>query len=231
MEQFSRGYLTARFDELGPWVAKFQFGEEWYGGKIDFTTLADNYVRLFLDWLPTGNNKILELGPCEGYYSVRLCGDQRVKSVLSLEGNEKNIEKTKFIININGLENFEIHSSNLETDDLNKYGKFSGIFCAGVLYHLQNPWFLLNNMSKVSDYLFLDTHYAEHGVTEVNGFTGTVFEEQIGNPFAGMSKRSFWPEFKSLIKMANQFGWKLAKFVDTPQHFAGPRAVFFFENS
>ena len=34
----------------------------------------------------------------------------------------------------------ELHVADLEEDDLSSYGRFDGVFCAGILYHLTRPW-------------------------------------------------------------------------------------------
>ena len=112
----------------------------------------------------------------------------------------------------------EFAVDDLETVDLESYGRFEAAFCAGLLYHLVKPWRLLREIAGVSGRLFLDTHYWTSGDTvEIDGYRGGWFEEGgYDDPLSGLDQRSFWLTRPSLLRALTDSGWVVRHVTDHP---------------
>ena len=200
--------LTAEFAKLAPWVFQFRINGHDYGG----TTSAVGDIRLerFFRFAPNAAN-ILELGALEGAHTFILAERPGVKRVLALEGREVNLRKARLIQNLLQVRNVEFAHANLEERDLSAFGKFDTIFCSGLIYHLPEPWKLIEKLSAIAPSLFLWTHYAPEAEAEVisNGLRGKVFVEGGSeDPLSGMSPTSMWLTLGSLITSLTRNGYQ-----------------------
>lgn len=199
--------LGREFEKRGPWVTKFVIDGEAFGG--DFDPSADPRVRLFFKWFPDAK-EILEFGSLEGGHTFNLAQRSGVQRVMGIEARRANRERAVWIQQLLGISNVEFRIANLEEIDLATFGRFDALFCSGVLYHLPEPWDLVNQFSKVSQNVFIWTHYAdEHQANEiVNGYSGKSYQEAgKSDPLSGLSPVSFWPTLSSLIKMLTVNGY------------------------
>lgn len=199
--------LAEEFKRRGPWVTRFVIGGHEYGG--DFDPSADPRVRLFFKSFPDAK-EILEFGSLEGGHTFNLALQPGVKRVMGIEARSANRERAVWIQQLMGISNVEFRMANLEEIDLTTFGRFDALFCSGVLYHLPQPWNLVNQFPKVSQNVFIWTHYAdEYQANElVNGYSGKLYQEAgISDPLSGLSKMSFWPTLSSLIKMLTVNGY------------------------
>lgn len=199
--------LDKEFEKREPWVTKFIIDGEEYGGTFDPSD--DPRVRRFFEWFPNAG-EILELGSLEGGHTFQLGRHAGVRRVVAIEARPVNLEKAMFVQRLLGMSNIKFVSANLETIDLATFGRFDAVFCSGLLYHLPEPWNLVNQFSKVSENLFIWTHYADENQANeaVHGYQGKVYEEAgFSDPLSGLSKRSFWPTLGSLIKMLTINGY------------------------
>lgn len=192
----------------------------------------------FSDW------KILELGPLEGGHSY-MFQSRNASKVISIEANTRAFLKCLCIKEILGLDRVEFKlgdfMSFLENDD----SKYDLVFASGVLYHMEEPVKLLKLISKVSDRLFLWTHYYDREIIlnkeEISQkfspvssfeFDGVAYEcstqsyqdslEWLG--FCGGPKPiSKWLTRDSILKALRQFGFTDIQFnFDHPDHQNGP---------
>lgn len=231
VEPFS---LRREFEKRGPWVTKFVIGGEEYGGKIDamHDPRVDQFFRAFPD-----AGRILELGSLEGGHTFSLASRPHVSRVLGIEGRRESVERARFVRQLLGMTNVEFEVANVETADLASFGEFDAVFCSGLLYHLPEPWRLIENVSKVSPNLFLWTHYASGDVSEAggralkgaenamaNGFKGWAYRERgLADPLSGMSPSSFWPTLEGLKAMLKRNGFGEIEVIrDNPNNLDGP---------
>src|SRR5450432_3632713 len=135
--------LTSEFAKFGPWVFRFQIDGHYYGGAT--SAVGDARVEQFFRFAPNTAN-ILELGALEGAHTFILADRPGVKRVLALEGREVNLRKARFVQELLRVENVEFVQTNLEKDDLAALGKFDAVFCSGYLYHLPEPWKLIEKL-------------------------------------------------------------------------------------
>jgi SAM-dependent methyltransferase len=205
-------------DRLGPWVTRFTVDGVAYGGSIDLS--GDPRVADFFAAFP-GVRTVLELGSLEGAHSFQLAG--RVEHVLAVEGREGNVAKARFVQGLLGVDNVEFRLADLETFPLHDLGRFDAVFCSGLLYHLPEPWRLLDQLAEVAPRVLVATHYAAAAEAEHEGVPGRWFRE-LGrrDPLSGLSRRSFWMTLPALVERLERNGFATEVRRDDPEHVNGP---------
>jgi SAM-dependent methyltransferase len=216
--------LQERFEALGPWYTRHTVDGRAYGGAHDYAT--DWRVGLFFHWFGRPRT-ILELGSFEGAHSLMLADPEHVERVLGLEGRAESIRRAEFVTDLLGKGKIAFEQSDLETDDLSRHGRFDAVFCAGLLYHLQEPWRLLAEIAKITDRLYLDTHYASTEAETRGSYVGaSIGEGGYDDALSGLGARSFWLSLPALIAALNDVGFAVRHIVDDPDWSpAGRRAV------
>jgi SAM-dependent methyltransferase len=215
--------LQSEFKMREPWITKFVIAGEEYGG--DFNAMQDPRVDQFFDFFPAPT-RILELGSLEGGHTFSLASRPSVEYVLGVEGRQTNVDKAKFLQQLLGVKNVEFVTANLEEIDLSLFGNFDVVFCSGLLYHLPEPWRLIEQIARVSPNLFIWTHYVKDDAvnTTANGYRGITYKEHgLAELLSGMSAYSFWPTLTGLQQMLKEYGFKTVDLIeDQPDHPHGP---------
>jgi SAM-dependent methyltransferase len=215
--------LTAEFTRLGPWIYQFEIDGKTYGGGI--SAAGDVRVEWFFRYAPHPET-ILELGSLEGAHSFIMAQDPGVKRVVALEGREANLRKARFVQELLQIRNVEFAQANLEHDDLAEFGNFDAIFCCGLLYHLPEPWKLIQQCPSIAPVLFIWTQYtAENEARDVgDGLRGkTHIEGGADEPLSGMSATATWLTLDSLRTLLTRSGYKKIEIIhDDPAHANGP---------
>ena len=219
-------WLEQEFAKRGPWLTRFTIDGKPYGGE----RCAEEDARIppFFDNFPEAHS-VLELGCLEGGQTFELAKRPGVH-VLAIEGRGSSIERARFVQELLGIKNVNFVLGNLETIDLTRFGKFDAVFCCGILYHVPEPWKLVEKIRAVTTKLYIWTHYAAEDKADqvVNGFRGCWYQEcGLGDPQSGLSPRSFWPTFQSLQDILKQYGFTIIKIVANEPHTlpAGPFVV------
>jgi SAM-dependent methyltransferase len=207
-------FLARGFNKRKPWVTRFMIHGRPYGGSFD--PMSDPRIGWFRERFSDAGS-ILDLGSLEGAQAFELAKSPRVSRIVGLEGREANLEKANYVKQLLGAGKVSFVKADIETVDLTEFGKFEVVFCAGVLYHLPNPWRLVEQMSRVTDNAFIWTHYAadERADTERNGFRGMMYQELgLQDPQSGLSPRSFWLTFDSLLAMIRSHGFPSVEVIE-----------------
>jgi hypothetical protein len=127
-----------------------------------------------------------------------------------------------------GIRNVEFVQANLEHADLPTFGKFDAVFCCGLLYHLPEPWKLLEQLPAIAPTLFIWTHYAaETDARDIgNGRRGKIHQEGgADEPLSGMSPTATWLTLDSLLNVLRASGYARAEVIhDDPTHANSPAA-------
>jgi SAM-dependent methyltransferase len=134
------------------------------------------------------NLRIADLGCAEGCFALGLA--QRGAKVTGIEARAKEVEKAKFL-----AAHFELPNMNIEHDDvknfsLEKYGEFDAVVACGILYHLNTPVELLNQIAATTNLLILDTHYAPANDEELEQINQDInnlssIEKYADTPYCG----------------------------------------------
>jgi hypothetical protein len=213
-----------RLAALGPWYTKYVIDGHATDGEHDYT--GDPRIDLFFRW--TGEPRtILELSSYEAGHSLLLAEPPFVQRVLGLEGRVENVRRASYAADRLGKGNIEFVKCDLEDVDLTQFGRFEAVFCTGLLYHLVRPWLLIEQVAKVTDSFFLDTHYARHPDTVVDGHEGAWFAEGGYNDrLSGLSERSFWMSMADLTATLQRVGLDVVDFHDHDDwNGGGPRVL------
>ena len=215
--------LTAEFAKLGPWIFQFRIDGQDYGGGI--SAVGDARIYQFFQFAPEVET-ILELGSLEGAQTFILAERPGVQRVLALEGREANLRKARFVQELLQVRNVEFAQANLEHAELAQFGKFDAVFCCGLLYHLPEPWKLIEQLPALAPILFIWTQYAaeEEAMDIGRGLRGKIHGEGgPDEPLSGMSATSIWLTLASLRELLRASGYKKIDILhDDPTHANGP---------
>jgi hypothetical protein len=215
--------LVSEFAKLGPWVFQFRIDREDYGGGI--SAAGDARVEQFFRFAPKAAT-ILELGSLEGAHTFILAEHPSVRRVLALEGREANLRKARFVQELLRIRNAEFAQANLEQTDLAAFGKFDAVFCSGLLYHLPEPWKLIEQLPALAPVLFIWTQYAaeEEAIDVGHGLRGKIHGEGgPDEPLSGMSPTSIWLTLASLRESLSASGYTKIEIIhDDTAHANGP---------
>lgn len=218
--------VTAEFAKLAPWIFKFHIDGTDYGGEV--SALTDPRVEQFFRFVPSAET-ILELGSLEGAHTFMLAEHRGVNRVLGLESRERNLRKARLIQDLLRVRNAEFVQANLEESDLSAFGKFDAIFCSGLLYHLPEPWKLIERLPSIAPSLFIWTHYVLETEAEAisNGLRGRIYVEGGSEDLlSGMSPTSMWLTLESLIASLTRSGYRSIQVIHNDlTHSKGPVAT------
>ncbi len=115
--------------------------------------------RILTTVFPNDREKVrlADLGCLEGGYSVEFA--RLGFSVTGLEVRESNFAACKFVKSKTDLPNLTFVKDNAW--NLPKYGKFDGVFCCGLLYHLDEPRKFIEMISSLTNRIAIfQTHFA-----------------------------------------------------------------------
>ena len=125
-------------------------------------------LRTFGLFLKPGD-KIADLGCLEGGYAAALAAAGY--DVLGVEARHRNYARCEYVrsrLDVPGLGFVRDDARNLSG-----YGQFDGVFCCGLLYHLDRPSQFLAMLGKVTRrVLIVQSHYAAVPDTEHEGRRG-----------------------------------------------------------
>ena len=138
-------------------------------------------------------------------------------SLIGLEGRDFLLARANFVKDVLGNTKATFVQCDFEKDDITAHGPADIVFCSGLLYHLSQPWTLIEAIAKVAPRLFLSTHYAEKEDVERLHYKGILFKEgPYSDALSGLVDASFWPTFKHLAIMLTDYGFKVSKIRDYP---------------
>lgn len=182
----------------GCWTSAFP---DEYHVKAGKTRHFDFSLDWRVEWadqaLPSGLKglTVLELGPFEGYntWHFEKLGAQ---SVTSVEGNNLNFLKCLIVKEITGLNARFLYGDIIAYLE-NRREKCDLVYASGVLYHSPQPLKLLKLMTKVTDKLFLYTHYYDENAINSNPFLSDSFypAKDIDREYNGYKARLHYKSY------------------------------------
>jgi hypothetical protein len=153
---------------------------------------AEQTLGNFSSW------EILELGPLEGGHSYML-QNRKAKMVTSIEANTRAFLKCLCIKNILNLDRVEFKlgdfMSYLEKDNL----KYDMVFASGVLYHMEEPIKLIKLISRVTERLFIWTHYYDREVILKRKDLSHKFSPVITSEYDGVTYEYSTQSYKDAL--------------------------------
>lgn len=217
------------------------------------TGLTGGEANLFedgrIDWLHSKvdlrDRTVLELGPfeCGHSYMMQKLG---AKQVVGIESNSRIFLKALIVKEVLGLDKVELRYGDFLPYLRSGPPKYDVCVASGVLYHMTNPIELLALASRVSDTLFIWTHYYDEelvsrsrnvqerltpaGDVAYDGLSFPVFKYHYGTrdlsarTFCGGSNEfSYWMHRDSIITCLKHYGFdEIELAFDHPDHQNGP---------
>lgn len=188
--------------------------------------------------------RILEIGPFEAYNTWQF-EQLGAAEVLSVESSHLNFMRCLVVKNALGMRaTFQLGDGVKLMDSTED--RFDAVWLSGVLYHLTDPLSLLKAASKVSDRLFIWSHYYDDSMVQPAKafFTGEIHEGRAGERTVklhhrlyhaakgagfsgGDSEHSFWMEKEDILGVVRDLGYsKITVGVDDIGNPSG--AAFYF---
>jgi SAM-dependent methyltransferase len=170
--------------------------------------------------------RVADVGCLEGGYSVELARAGYV--TLGIEGREENFACCEYVRERVGLSNLQFACDDVR--NLEAYGTFDAVVCAGLLYHLDAPTAFLELLGRITRRLVIvvSTYATDtEGVGfDLGGWTthegrrgrwyGEVGEHQdadthLASRWASLGNRaSFWLAKRELVQAIRDAGFDLA---------------------
>lgn len=188
---------------------------------------------------------VLELGPLEGGHTYVL-EQAGARSIVGIEANTRAFLKCLIVKEVLGLQRSRFHLGDFEAYLRDPGGeRFDAVIASGVLYHVRQPVELIHNLAKVTDRVFIWTHYfirerlmaikhMKHRVgasheAEVAGFRHTLNRYNYGDfldttRFAGGSEEySHWLSREDLLGALRHAGFtEISVGEEEVEHTNGP---------
>lgn len=228
-------------------------GEWWCRFPPPYDQLRAGNLHIFNDaritwaisqWGDLAGKSILELGPLEGAHAY-MFERAGAGSVTSIEANTHAYLKCLIVKEILGLTHTRFLCGDFLEYLRNSPPRFDAVCASGVLYHMTVPIELLALIGKVTDRLFLWTHYydAEHvraNRTLAKRFTATLDSDYEGLPYrlhryqyrgsfvrrefcGGTRPYAHWLSREDILAALKHFGFAAVETAfELPDHTDGP---------
>ncbi len=166
------------------------------------------------------NKTVLEFGPFEGHFSMMLM-EQEPKRVIGLEGRSDNYAKTALLKAYMDWDNYTLRFGDMHLFPSIVPEPLDVIFCSGVLYHSEKPWWFLETCMNHCDTIILSSQVASKHSPEprrfkevtldAGKFSFEIFSEG-GDNLSGLSKQSLWFHEEDLAQFVEHHGFHYEKF-------------------
>ncbi|MGB8688946.1 MAG: class I SAM-dependent methyltransferase [Microcoleus sp.] len=151
---------------------------------------------------------ILELGPLEAGHTYML-EKLGAASITAVEASTRAYLKCLIVKEVVGLRNAHFLCGDCVEYLRSNPGKFDTCFASGILYHMTNPAELIGLIAKVSDRVFIWTHYYDENIMRSTPYLSPRFAEKTAAEYQGfkhMLYRQEYGEYKGEVKAAGFCG-------------------------
>jgi hypothetical protein len=205
----------------------------------------DDRIKWMLDQLgDVAGWDVLELGPLEGGHSFMLeqAGARHIEAV---DANKTAYLKCLVIKELLGLKAAHFVLGDFDEVLRSSQKRYDLIVASGVLYHMADPLVTLQNMTRLSDRIFIWSHFFDEVAMPANDprrrpITGEVTKRTVEgdtltyhsrsylnnqgeSKFCGGSQsKSVWLEREETIALLRNKGYDVTSAFDEPDHQNGP---------
>lgn len=141
---------------------------------------------------------VLELGPLEGGHSF-MFQKRNVNKLVAIEANTRAFLKCLCIKEILKLDRVEYKLGDLMSFLARCDARFQLVFASGVLYHMVEPVELIKFMSKVSDRVFIWTHYYDQNIVRSRKELAHKFNDPMTIEYDGESYECATQSYKDAL--------------------------------
>jgi hypothetical protein len=190
------------------------------------------------------DSDVLELGPLEGGHSYML-HHMGTRRVLAIEANSRAFLKCLCIKEIFNLSTVRFMLGDFMSYLATSEDRFHTVLASGVLYHMLEPLVLLHYVAKVSEKMYLWTHYYDHDLISAQQNLAHKFKPQESIEYEGAyyeqaeqyykdalewsgfcggpKPTSRWLTRESLLRALQDFGFRhIETAFEQPDHPNGP---------
>ena len=204
--RWNREIIVEIRDFLSPWNHNIKLPYKIFTAYCDDYYPAHKEIMKIVSQQLKGDFKkrrVIDIGCLEGYFSAE-CALQGA-TVLGVEGKTINVKKCEFIKSVLGIKNLSFVKDDAMRVTKKKYGSFDVVLALGLLYHLDNPFKFLHNLSRLcSGFLLLDTHVALREQSESGDWKpdlSALKEFKVGDKtYVGRLYREFKSDTAQLTK-------------------------------
>ncbi len=202
-------HFTYRAKTLEELLGLYASGREW-----GMTDRVDALV-------PLKGLRVLEFGPWEGYQTAALVR-AGVAQLDCVEGRAENVLKTSTLCNAMGWDHVRVFTDDFLNADARRYGRYDLVVCHGSYYHSPHPLLLLENLTTLSDRIYIGGFCASETLPsypyeEMSDEKGTYrtkpYHETINNT-AGIASVGHFFEPESLMAFFTRRGFEVTVISD-----------------
>lgn len=172
-----------------------------------FANLQAGHIALFEDprinWAISKLGDVvgrcaLELGPLEGAhtYMIERAG---FGSVLAIEANTRAYLKCLIVKEILGLQRSRFLCGDFVSYLRGAPPRVDVVFASGVLYHMLNPAELIGLISRITDHVFIWTHYYDPDVILPNPKLSHKFSDVVQSEYQNFHHRLYRQEYEAEV--------------------------------
>lgn len=168
--------------------------------------------------------KILELGPCEAHHTIMIAG-RGAESITAIEANTRAYLKCLVMKEVFSLTNARFLLGNAVEFMKETSERFNILFASGFLYHQAEPDKALTAMARVSDQIFVQSHYFDAAAIAASNLSGrfgpgrkvngvTYYPMQNRNRFApdylgGIAHATNWIGKDDMLRTISSLGFSV----------------------
>jgi hypothetical protein len=183
-----------------------------------------------LDMLDLRGRTVIEFGPADGVNTGRLIATG-ARQITAVEGRPENVIKLLAAKYAMGWDNLEIFADNFQVPGRWASRRYDAVFAHGVLYHCVDPFYFCDQLTRISDKIFIGSWVATDKVPlsewrELR-YGGHSYRVQVYDEdahfWAGLTTRSFFPDAQGVDDFFARAGYKavLREEIEESRRFSG----------
>jgi len=179
------------------------------GGDVQTAGVSDDWLaaalRIFTATLHKGD-AVADLGCLHGAYTIAFA--KAGYRVLGVDARAENVTRAAEAAQEAGV---DVKFAQADVRSFDEF-EFSGVWCAGLLYHLEKPAEFLRTLFKITRKVaIIQTHFSmREAVTENEGYLGHWYREDVTHPFSAWgNEQSFWLTKPHLLNAVEDAGFPL----------------------
>jgi 2-polyprenyl-3-methyl-5-hydroxy-6-metoxy-1,4-benzoquinol methylase len=190
------------------------FNFEWYpyGALNNFIHLEEFFNEFPLPELAPMKSQILDIGAADGDLAFFL--ERHGYKVQIVDNAPTNFNQLKGAKALKKLLKSRVGIHNLDLDALGitlPKSHYEVVFFLGILYHLKNPYAILEQLSSITKYMFLSTRITRNSANGISIFDQSL-AYLVGPEECNNDETNYWMFTQSgLEKILSRTGWTIVK--------------------
>ena len=168
-----------------------------------------------IEMLDLKGRTIIEFGPADAVHTGRLIA-AGARQVTAVEGQPENVVKLLTAKYAMGWDNLDIIADNFQVPGRWASRRYDAVFAHGVYYHCLNPFYFFDQLTRISDMMFIGGWVATDKVRisewhELR-YGGNLYRAQVYDEKphfrAGLTRRNVYPDAQSIDDFFARAGYK-----------------------